>query len=420
MISPVESTLDQCLKCNICTSACPVAAVTDLFPGPKYAGPQSSRFRRPGESTPDVSVDYCSGCRVCNMVCPTGVKIAEMNARARAVIVQQGKVPFRLRLRNNLIARSEMIGKIGQPIALLANYALTLKPARWLAEKMLGIARQAPLPKFSANRFTTWFSSHTPVSQSTRAVVYFHGCSTEYYEPHVGRAAVRVLEKNGFHVIVPRQNCCGLPLLSNGEFPAAQAYHQRNIDNLTEYAAAGIPIVGTSTSCTLTLKEEAPELLDMLDSNTLLVSQQTFDINEFLLSIQSNDELQPGEKPIPLELLYHMPCQYRAHRLGYPALEILRQIPGLNVMSSQSECCGIAGTYGYKIEKFGISMSVGRSLFEQIKAMKTPLVICDSETCRWHISAATGIPCAHPIELLAASYGFEPEGALEKLLTQRN
>src|SRR4030042_134243 len=134
-----ELSLDQCIKCNICTTECPVSAVTDLFPGPKYEGPQAARFRKPGQPSPDKSVDYCSGCRVCNMVCPTGVKIAELNARARAAYVQQGSVPLHLRLRNNLVARPEMLGKIAQPISSLANFALNLKPARWFAEFTLGI-----------------------------------------------------------------------------------------------------------------------------------------------------------------------------------------------------------------------------------------------------------------------------------------
>ncbi len=105
-LHPVELSLDQCIKCNICTTACPVSAVTDLFPGPKYEAPQGGRFRSSKQNTPDRSVDYCSGCRVCNMVCPTGVNIAEMNARARAAMVDQNLVPVRLRLRNNLIART--------------------------------------------------------------------------------------------------------------------------------------------------------------------------------------------------------------------------------------------------------------------------------------------------------------------------
>ncbi len=416
---PVELTLDQCIKCNICTTACPVSAVTGLFPGPKYEGPQAGRFRQPSQPSPDHSVDYCSGCRVCNMVCPAGVKIAEMNARARAVMVEAGEVPFLLRLRNNLIARAALLGQVAQPVAPLANAVFQFQPARWLAEVMLSIHRKAPFPAFTHQRFTSWFYRHTrqPVP-ATRKVVYFHGCSTQYYEPRVGRAAVGVLEANGFEVIVPPQNCCGLPLLSNGEFPAARRYHQSNVKHLVEYARQGIPIVGTSTSCTLTLKEEAPELLDMHDEDTRLVAEYVYDFNEFLLLLLDEGSLHGLEElhPIPLSLGYHIPCQYRAHRLGRPGVEVLDLIPGLRILESQAACCGIAGTYGYKKEKYGIAMQVGQPLFDFVRGIGAPVVVCDSETCRWQITHATGIPAIHPVELLAAAYGFVPEEALGKAI----
>jgi glycerol-3-phosphate dehydrogenase subunit C len=417
---PVEMSLDLCLKCNICTTACPVMAVTDLFPGPKYAGPQAGRFRAPGHSSPDHSVDYCSGCRVCNMVCPAGVKIAELNARARAVMVQQGKVAVLRRLRNNVLARAALLGALAQPVAPLANVVMRLKPVRWLAEKTFGIAREAPFPSFSREKFTTWFRNHsispylspTGGKESRRKVVYFHGCSTQYYEPHVGKAAVRVLEANGFEVIVPRQNCCGLPLLSNGEFRAARKYHQSNVSSLVEYARQGIPIIGTSTSCTLTLKEEAPDLLGMHDEDTRLVAENTFDFNEFLLKLYNEGTLNQNLRPIPLELPYHIPCQYRAHRLGKPGLEVLGFIPGLKVVDGGHTCCGIAGTYGYKVEKYRIAEAVGEPLFEWVKGFGAPLVVCDSETCRWQITHGTELPAVHPVELLAAAYGFETKGIL--------
>lgn len=414
---PVEMTLDQCIKCNICTSACPVSAVTDLFPGPKYAAPQAGRFRRPGQPTPDKSVDYCSGCRVCNMACPTGVKIAEMNARVRATLVEQGKVPPMLRLRNNLVARAATLGKVAQPIAPLANAIFAFPPARLIAEKVFAIHRHAPFPAFSNQRFTTWFKRHQPHKQHTkntppRKVVYFHGCSTQYYEPRVGRAAVRVLEANGFEVIIPPQNCCGLPLLSNGEFAAARRYHASNVRSLVHYARQGIPIVGTSTSCTLTLKEEAPELLDMHDEDTQLVARMTFDFNEFLLDLLDQGNLNLDFRPVALNLPYHVPCQYRAHRLGHPGVEVLELIPDLRVTESQANCCGIAGTYGYKTEKYDIAMQVGQSLFDFVRGFGAPLVVCDSETCRWQITHATGIPAIHPVELIAAAYGFTPEAPL--------
>jgi glycerol-3-phosphate dehydrogenase subunit C len=349
------------------------------------------------------------------MVCPTGVKIAEINARARGEMVSQGKVPPMLRLRNNLVARAELLGKIALPVAPLANFALNLKPARLVAEAVLSIHHKAPLPPFAHQRFTTWFRKHSAPGSTRRQVVYFHGCSTQYYEPRIGRAAVHVLEANGFEVIVPPQNCCGLPLLSNGEFPAARKYHQSNVLHLVEYARQGLPIVGTSTSCTLTLKEEAPELLDMHDEDTRLIAENTYDFNEFLLTLLDGGSLNLDLHPIPLSLPYHIPCQYRAHRIGKPGIEVLELIPDLDIVDSHADCCGIAGTYGYKKEKYAISMQVGEPLFEFINQSEAPFVICDSETCRWQITHATGKPAVHPVELLAIAYGFEGEGVLNNI-----
>lgn len=411
---PPEFSIDYCIKCNICTTVCPVSAATDLFPGPKYEGPQAGRFRVPAQPPPDISVDYCSGCRVCNLACPAGVKIAEINARARASMVNRGKLSARLRLRNNLLSRPELLGKIGQRIPSIANFTLRNKQSRWLAEKALSIHHSAPLPEFSRQRFTTWFRDHPKPGKSDKKVVYFHGCATQYYEPRIGQAAVNVLEANGFEVIVPSQNCCGLPLLSNGEFTAARKYYENNIRHLVDYAREGIPIIGTSTSCTLTLKEEAPELLDMHDLDTELVAGSVYDFNEFLVKLYDEGKLNPDLRPIPLTLGYHVPCQYRAHRIGKPGMQVLSLIPGLKIIDSQATCCGIAGTYGYKKEKYDISMQVGQSVFQFINLAldDSPLVICDSETCRWQITHVTGKPAIHPAELLAKSYGFAVEGAL--------
>ena len=406
---------DPCIKCNICVTACPVAAVTDLFAGPKYAGPQSERFRGGEQPVPDLSVDYCSGCRACNLACPSGVNIAEMNARARYEMVQAGKIPWRLRLRNNLIARTELLGALAQPIAALSNALLSNPFMRQIIEITLGIAAKAYFPPFTRQRFSKWWrKSHPPLSSSgtkpVRQVAFFHGCATEFYEPRVGQAAVYVLEALGFEVLVPPQNCCGLPLLSNGEFDAARKLHENNVNSLVEYARQGIPIVGTSTSCTLTIKEEAPDLLEMHDPDTSLVARMTYDINEFLLTLPEFADLPFG--PLPVTLPYHQPCQYKAHHLGSPAVEVLAHIPELEIIESTATCCGIAGTYGYKAEKYEIAQAIGEPLFEFVKSVDAPVSVCDSETCRWQITNGTGLPGVHPIELIAASLGWKAESTV--------
>ena len=323
----LEQSLDHCIKCNICTSACPVSAVTDKFPGPKYVGPQAQRFRQDGQPTPDESVDYCSGCRVCNQVCPTGVRIAELNARARAKIVEEKG----LSLRNRMLGHSDIVGKLGNGLqAPLANFATNFAPARWIGEKVFGVARKAPFPAFSTYTFRSWFkhrgqetgarrqrAANSPGLQPQAAslkkqVVFFHGCATNYYEPRVGQAAIEVLERNGFAVILAEQGCCGLPLLSNGAFPDAQKYHEYNVGKLYPYVQQGIPIVGTSTSCTLTLKEEAPELLGLHSDPVRAVAENTFDIFEFLRMLhergRTEHRLQANRTHAALSRTMSAPC----------------------------------------------------------------------------------------------------------------
>ena len=403
----VGPSLDECIKCNICTSYCPVAAVTDLFPGPKFVGPQAQRFRENGQPhTPDHSVDYCSGCRVCNEVCPSGVKITEINARARAQIAADQGIP----LRNRLLGRNELLGKVGSIAPSLANFSLHNPISRVVAEKVMGIAKEAPLPRWSTDgTFVDWWNSRADQRlQSDKKVVYFHGCATMYYEPFIGRAAVAVFEHNGFEVIVPPQNCCGLPMLSNGEFKAAGKLYDNNLRKLGPYASDGFDIIGTSTSCTLTLKEEAPELLDRHDEAANTLKMAVWDIFEWLRELHETGELRTDFERIDMVLPYHAPCQYRAHRVGKPAMEILKLIPGIDLRESEARCCGIAGTYGYKVEKYQISMDVGEELFSFVREQgdEVEITACDSETCRWQMEHGTDLPSRHPIEILAAAYGL--------------
>lgn len=398
----VRGSLDHCVKCTICETFCPVSNVTPLFPGPKYVGPQAERFRTPG-GTPDASLDYCSGCGICTTVCPQGVKIAEINAQARARMKAERGVP----LRDRIIARSSLTGRMGTPVAPIANWLLSNRLFRRLLERALRIHHAAPMPRFAGRTFQSWARSHQPPAAATRAVVFFHGCSTNYYEPRLGEMTVAVLEHNGFRVLVPRQDCCGLPLQSNGLMDDARRYVRRLTRRLVPYAGRGYDIVATSTSCGLMLKREAREMLDLEDDEDLrTVSSRTYDICEYLLALHERGELRTDFKALPMTVPYHAPCQQAGHWMGKPALELFALIPELEVEESDADCCGIAGTYGLKAEKYDIAMAVGEQLFRQVQAARPDLAACDSETCRWQIAKATGVPSVHPVEVLYRAYGL--------------
>lgn len=395
-------TADLCIKCNICTAACPVAAVTDLFPGPKVVGPQAQRFREPAAASVDKSVDYCSGCGVCSRVCPHGVQIAEMNIIAKAQLAQQQGIP----LRNRLLGRSELLGQVGSVFAPLSNIPIQQPLFRAMGEATLGISRHAAFPTFARQSFRNWFGAQPTVPQS-RKVVYFHGCSTNYYEPRVGRAAVAVLQHNGCEVSLAEQNCCGLPMQSNGEFDAARHNAQENIRKLLPYVRQGYLIVGTSTSCTLAIKHEYHSVLGLAGADLTQVAQATYDFFEFLEMLGAAKTLNLNFQPVrAAALVYHAPCQFKTHGVGRPAADLLRRVPGVRVTETQAECCGVAGTYGLKAEKYAIAKAVGQSLFAEIQAAGAERIVCDSETCRWWLQQHTGLPAVHPVEVLAEAYGL--------------
>ena len=147
----------------------------------------------------------------------------------------------------------------------------------------------------------------------------------------------------------------------------------------------------------------------MHDDDARSVAGAVMDICEFLRN-RHFDELSSFLGAVPRRVLYHGPCQLRGHGMGVPAMELLRLVPKLSVVASDSDCCGVAGTYGYDRERYDIAAAVGRGLVEQITDSSPDCVACDSETCRWNIAARTAVPCVHPIEILDISLS---DGAAE-------
>jgi glycerol-3-phosphate dehydrogenase subunit C len=216
------------------------------------------------------------------------------------------------------------------------------------------------------------------------------------FEPDLGRDAVAVLERNGFTVIVPPQECCGLPFISNGMYEHARRKARRNLDSLASFAREGYRIVGTSTSCTHALKAEYREMLDLADDDARAVADATWDICELLVDAHERGQLDTEFAPVSEPLPYHPPCQLKSHGIGTPAMDLFGLVPGLRAVDSDHDCCGAAGTYGLKVERWQIA--------QDVRASGAARAACDSETCRWQIEQSSGVPTVHPITILAESY----------------
>jgi len=236
-------------------------------------------------------------------------------------------------------------------------------------------------------------------------VVYFHGCSGKYIEQQVAKDAVAVLEHNGFEVILPEQRCCGLPLMANGATDEAMEWARYNVEQFLPYARQGLPIIFTSTTCSLMFKDDYPRLLGTPEAR--LVADHCYDISEFLMILHQEGKLKTDFRPMDEELPYHQPCHQAVQGIGLPAVRLMQLIPGVKAWNLDAGCCGMAGTYGFKKERYDISTAVGTPMQQAIMATKAQRVICDCETCRWQIEHVTDRKAVHPISVMAEAYGLK-------------
>ena len=395
-----RATLDHCVKCTICETHCPVSAVTPLFSGPKYVGPQAERFRH-GESV-DHTLDYCSSCGACTLACPQGVQIAELNSQARAVM-KDDHMP----LRDRLISQTTLMGMAMTPVAPVANAALKIKPLRKVIQAVIGIDENAPMPTAHTQTLAGWLKKRPKTRKASPRgpIVFFHGCAGGYFEVETSKKSIEVLEFLGYEVLVPKQGCCGLAQQSNGMFEGATKQVLQLCDDLRD-AGKTLTIISSSGSCTGMLKHEAHEIMGVDDARLADVGTRIRDMMEFLLELADADELPEFKRSIDITVPYHAPCQLKAQGMGQPAMEVLKLIPGVVPVESGVTCCGMAGTYGLKKEKYAIAQKVGAPLFDMVQQTNKDLALCDTETCRWQIAKGSGVRTEHPIHLVHQAYGL--------------
>ncbi len=393
----MKSGIDQCIKCSICNAYCPVLKATGLFPGPKLSGPDAERFRLKGAAIPQDWLDFCDYCKICERVCPHNVPIPALHMRSRRVLGKTRKPS----LRDWLLGHAYFLEKIGGWATPVSNWVFGWSFIRWLLDRGLGIDRRTPMPSFRRKTFAQWF--HSRPSGKGESIAYFHGCYTNYIDPDIGRSVVEVLEKNGFAVSIPQQECCGLPLISNGFYDLAARLGEKNIKSLRKSIKKGVEIVFSSPSCGMTLKEEYESILNLQEASTL--GDHLFDVSQFLLWLYDEGRLNTHFKELKETYYYHVPCHLRALQIGLPALELLSLIPGLRVMELPEGCCGLAGSYGFKGEKYAVAREVGEEIFRAVRKLKAQNVISECEACRMQIAHHTGVKTFHSLQILRRAYG---------------
>lgn len=393
---------EQCIKCTVCTAYCPVVAVNPIYPGPKQGGPDGERLRLKNKYFFDENLKYCMNCKRCEVVCPSGVKIADLIHSARRKYSRETP-----ELREYLLSNTDLMGKLVRPVAPLVNSVLSTKVAKASMDLLLDIDLHRTFPKYQTSGFRKWFRKNAESRQSgySAKVAYFHGCSTEFQHPEVGRAFVEVMNAAGYGVVLLDEKCCGVPMISNGLWVKARNHARHNIKVFEKAVDDSLPVVASSSTCVFTMRDEYPDILDVDNSS---VRDHITLVEKFLFELVDSGKVRlVFKEDYRARIAYHVPCH--VEKLGWSIFTkaLIGMIPGVTLTTLESGCCGMAGTYGFKKENYKYSQEIGKAVFDSIEALQPDFVCSECETCKWQIEMSTGHIVKNPILILWEALDLE-------------
>ncbi len=121
-------------------------------------------------------------------------------------------------------------------------------------------------------------------------------------------------------------------------------------------------------------------------------------------NLDAADFFQASRHPLGTRLFYHSHCQQKTIGAAEPTEALLRAA-GFDVATSRVECCGMAGSFGYKKDYYELSMAVGEDLFKQVRAAEADgprTLVATGISCQEQLHAGLRRRVFHPMELLKA------------------
>jgi Fe-S oxidoreductase len=314
---------------------------------------------------------------------------------------------FGLSLRDRLVAFLPHYAQLAARAAPLVNLRNKSTLLRKLFEAACGISAARELPEWRSDTFAPVAEAFGPADGAE--VVLFADTFNRAYERENLDAALNVLTEAGFRVHLPRAAgekrplCCGRTFLSAGLVDHARGEFERTVAALAPFAARGVPIVGLEPSCLLTLRDELLSLRN--DEAAKQVAAQAVLFEEFLAREAESGRLKLPLRALKKKALLHGHCHQKSFGAFKPVEKVLRLVPGLDVQTIESSCCGMAGAFGYGAETFEASMQMAEiSLLPAVRSANADdLIIADGFSCRHQIADGAQRDALHVARVLEMS-----------------
>ena len=401
-----EKIFRKCVHCGFCNATCP----TYNLLGDELDGPRGRIYlikdmiendKLPNEKIVK-HIDRCLSCYSCMTTCPSGVNYMHLIDHARNYIEKKYTRPFADRFirgfLSNVISNSfyfKIVGKL----------TLFLKPFQFFFPKKIRNMIMLMPASFPSKTLPKMEVYKTDKTKPVARVALLTGCVQKVISPQINEATIRLLNRHGIEVVVPRGiECCGSLNHHLGKSTMAKKNFINNILIwYDEYLNNGLDAIISNTSgCGTTLKDYGYIFRsdDKLRKKAKKISELTKDISEYLDDNVKLNFIKNNENKKSYKIAYHSACSMQhGQKVHNVPIDLIKKT-GNHVMDIPDGhlCCGSAGTYN--LLQGDIAKSLLKNKILNIKKIGPEFIATGNIGCITQISNGTKIPILHTVEVI--------------------
>lgn len=342
-------------------------------------------------------MDLCLSCKGCQSECPSNVDMARLKAEWQQHYYDAHGTPLRARLIGHFTGVMRMASMMPGLYNALADVA-------WV-KRILGFAPERSMPRLHPLTLRRWQRSRQNGNRAAIGKVHlFCDEFTNYQDAPIGMAAIELLERLGYEVVLPGHEESARALLSKGLVRRARDIAGRNVRALEGCVTDEAPLIGIEPSAILGFRDEYPDLVaPPLRPAARTLAKRAFLIDEFIAREAARGRISPDSfTEAPRQIRLHGHCHQKALSSVAPTVAMLQLPRGYRVEVIPSGCCGMAGSFGFEGEHFALSRQIGELvLFPAVRATPAEtLIAAPGTSCRHQILDGTGRRALHPVEIL--------------------
>lgn len=414
--------LDKCTLCDLCSvGKCPyVPPHSHNIDFPQLvvraraaARPRAKGNRDAGAAVPGANVHDPANC---------GDATAYAD-RVRPTVSRDPPPPRRRAAFETLLGDMDRAGPMLSHVAGAANAAAASRPLRRVAERALGLHRDAKLPEWTNEPYVGSARARAVVPDprgragGARVLLYVN-CNPQFNKPQWAAAAHRALARLGFDVVPSYEGCCGMPQMEDGDLASVSARAERLAPLFAAAVRDGAAIVSLVPSCALMLRSLWKQLRPH-DADVADVSERVMDVCDFIVraaqrGVVRNEDFVASDATA----VVHHSCHGRAMHVGARGRDLLALVPGLRVELVE-RCSGHGGALGFRTEFYPTARRLARKAeadigvaLEAAPAASSRYLLSDCPLASDHLRSGVPSDCgdheysasfSHPVEVFEAS-----------------